>query len=170
MHYMALVGDQERQVEITELSGGSFRLVMDGREMLVDARAVSETTLSLVDGHQVYNIELESNPSGKGDNLLVRGHLVNVEVVDLRTLRQRKAQAVASGPDGPAEVVAPMPGKVVEILVEEGQQVEEGQGLLVVEAMKMENELRSPKAGVIKNLTAEKGEAVDGGVALCVVE
>jgi biotin carboxyl carrier protein len=170
MHYVALINGDERSVEVTELAGGKFRLVMDGREMMVDARQVSDTTMSLVNGDQAYNVELEQDPSGKGDNVLVRGHLINVEVMDLRSMRLRKAAETAGGPAGPAQVSAPMPGMVVDVLVEEGQEVEEGQGLLVVEAMKMENELKAPKAGVIKNLKATKGEAVDSGVALCVIE
>ncbi len=77
---------------------------------------------------------------------------------------------MTGGVDGPAEIAAPMPGKIVAILVEEGQQVEEGQGLVVVEAMKMENELKSPRAGVVKNLTAQKDATVESGLVLCVIE
>jgi biotin carboxyl carrier protein len=171
MHYVAMIDGVERQVEVTELAGGTFRLVMDGREMTVDAREVSDSTLALVCGDDdAYNIELEHDPSGSGDNVLVRGHLINVEVMDLRSMSLRKAAEVAGGPAGPAQVSAPMPGMVVDVLVEEGQEVTEGQGLLVVEAMKMENELKAPKAGVIKNLKAIKGQTVDSGVALCVIE
>ena len=72
--------------------------------------------------------------------------------------------------EGPAVISSPMPGKVVAVLVEEGQEVEEGQGLVVVEAMKMENELQSPRAGVVKGLSAEEGVAVDGGASLCTIE
>ncbi len=170
MHYVALINGDERTVEVTELASGKFRLVMDGREMMVDAREVSDSTLSLVNGDDAYNIELEHDPHGQGDNVLVRGHLINVEVMDLRTMRLRRAAESAGGPAGPAQICAPMPGMVVDIFVEEGQEVTEGQGLLVVEAMKMENELKSPKDGVVKNLSATKGEAVDSGVALCVIE
>jgi biotin carboxyl carrier protein len=170
MNYVALVDGEERQVEITELAGGKYRLVIDGREMMVDGRDVSDTTLSLIVGDDAYNIEMEQDPSGQGMNVLVRGHVVGVEVVDLRTMRLRKAAEVTGGPAGPAQVTAPMPGKVVEVLVEEGQEVEEGQGLIVVEAMKMENELKSPKEGVVRKLTATKGATVESGVALCVIE
>jgi biotin carboxyl carrier protein len=96
--------------------------------------------------------------------------VIGVEVVDLRTMRLRKAAEVTGGLAGPAQVSAPMPGKVVDILVEEGQEVQEGEGLLVVEAMKMENELKSPKTGVVRRLTATLGAAVESGVVLCVIE
>lgn len=170
MHYVALINGEEQNVEVAELAGGKFRLMIENRELTVDAREVSESTLSLVNGDQAYNVEFEHDPSGKGDNVLVRGHLVNVEVMDLRTMRLRKAAESAGGPAGPAQICAPMPGMVVDILVEEGQEVTEGQGLVVVEAMKMENELKAPKDGVVKDLKAIKGEAVDSGVALCVVD
>ncbi|MBI5511770.1 MAG: biotin/lipoyl-binding protein [Deltaproteobacteria bacterium] len=169
MHYVALTKGEERQVEINEVAPGQFQLVMGDRTLTVDSRVVSETTQSLLHGVESYNIEAERNPDG-GENVLVRGHIVSVEVLDLRTLRLRQAQAVLAGPDGPVSITAPMPGKVVAVLVVEGQEVTEGQGLLVVEAMKMENELKSPRAGKVKNLKIEAGAAVEGGVALCVIE
>jgi biotin carboxyl carrier protein len=170
MHYVALLNGEEREVEVTELSAGRYQLSMNGRTVLLDARHISDTTLSLLFGNDAYHIESEASPDGRGDNVLVRGHLLNVEVLDLRALRLRRVQDVVALQDGPVEVRSPMPGKVIEILVQEGQSVDEGQGLMVVEAMKMENELRSPRKGVIKNLRAIKGEAVEGGVSLCVVE
>jgi len=100
MHYVAMLNGEERQVEVTELAGGKFRLVMDGREMMVDARQVSDTTLSMVCDDAAYNIELEHDPSGNGDNVLVRGHLINVEVMDLRSQRLRKAAEVGGPGSG----------------------------------------------------------------------
>ncbi len=169
MRYVALIGDQEREVELTELAAGRYQLSMNGRTLQLDARHVSDTTLSLIWDQQAFNVELEAAPNGKGENILVRGHVVNVEVLDLRTLRLRRAQEVKAVHDGPAEVTAPMPGKVVDVLVRDGQEVNEGQGLIVVEAMKMENELRSPRAGVVRDLRVRKGDTVEGGVSLCVV-
>jgi biotin carboxyl carrier protein len=71
--------------------------------------------------------------------------------------------------EGPQRVDAPMPGKIVRVLVKEGDAVEEGQGLVVVEAMKMENELKSPKAGVVRELHAQEGQPVEAGAKLAVV-
>lgn len=169
MRYVALLNDEERNVEITELSPSRFQLNIDGRTLVVDAHAVQDTTLSLIHGNAAYNIESEAHANG-GETVLVRGHLVTVEVLDLRSMQLRRAQEVAGSPAGPAEIAAPMPGKVVAVLVKDGDRVEKGQGLVVVEAMKMENELRAPRAGTVKNLSAEEGAAVDGGVALCVVD
>lgn len=169
MHYAAIVGDLEREVEINEVSPGRFTVRFDDREMDIDARFISDSTMSFILDDEAYNIEFERNSSG-GTNLLVRGTVVPVEVLDLRRMRLRKAQSAAVGPQGPASITSPMPGKVVAVLVKEGQEVAEGDGLLVVEAMKMENELRAPRAGVVRNLTAEEGDSVEGGAALCIVE
>lgn len=170
MHYAAIIEGQEREVEVIEVSPGHYRLEMEGRTLKADVQMISESTISLVLDNEVYDIEFEKNPAGGGENLLVRGNVVNVEVLDLRRMRLRKLQATTAGPEGPATIASPMPGKVVAVLVKEGDAVEAGQGLLVVEAMKMENELRAPKAGVVQNLVAQEGSAVEGGVALCVIE
>ena len=169
MHYVAMIGGQEYAVEIREGEPEVYSVVIDGKSLEVDARVVSETTLSLLTNNESYNIESELAVDGS-ENLLVRGELVKVEVLDLRTSRLRKAQETCGGMEGPAVISSPMPGKVVAVLVEEGQEVEEGQGLVVVEAMKMENELQAPRAGVVKGLSAEEGVAVDGGASLCTIE
>ncbi len=169
MHYVALIGEDEREVEITETTPNNYRLMINGRELNLDARAVSDTTLSLLNGEQAYNVESESSPEG-GENILVRGHLINVEVLDLRSMRLRKAQIEAHGPEGPMTLRAPMPGKVVGVLAENGQEVEEGEGLVIIEAMKMENELRAPRSGIVQGLKVKEGDTVEGNMTLCVVE
>ncbi len=169
MHYAAIVEGQEHEVEIIEVSPGSYEIAMDGKKLSIDVRSVGPTTMSFLLNNHAYNIEFEKNPEG-GGNLLVRGHVISVEVVDLRTLRLRKVRPAADADDGPATIASPMPGKVVAVLVKEGQEVAEGDGLVVVEAMKMENELKAPRAGVVKDLIAIEGAPVDGGATLCVVE
>jgi biotin carboxyl carrier protein len=130
---------------------------------------MSDTTLSLLVDDRSYDIESERLADG-GQNLLVRGHVVHVDVLDLRKVRLRRVQEATGADTGPAKITSPMPGKVVAVLVKEGDTVAAGQGLLVVEAMKMENELKAPRAGVVKNLTATEGTPVDGGTTLCVIE
>jgi biotin carboxyl carrier protein len=71
--------------------------------------------------------------------------------------------------EGRQQIVAPMPGKIVRVLVKAGDRVEAGQGLLVVEAMKMQNEIRSPKSGTVERVLAEESQAVNAGEVLCVV-
>ena len=169
MHYVAILNGEECDVEINEVAPDLFRVEFGGKVFELDAKAVSDSTLSLMLEGSSYNIESEFAADGS-QNLLVRGSLLSVEILDLRTHRLRKAQESAGGIDGPVAITAPMPGKVVAVLVKEGDEVEEGQGLVVVEAMKMENELKAPKAGVVTQLTANEGIAVDGGAILCRIE
>jgi biotin carboxyl carrier protein len=169
MHYAIVLGELEREIEIVEVSPGRYEVEMEGRRYHLDARSITDTTLSLLVDNEAYTIEFEDR-ADSGYNLLVRGHILHTDVLDLRQMRLRNATVEGGTFDGPAEIVSPMPGKVVSVLVKEGDEVQEGQGLVVVEAMKMENELKAPKAGVVRHLVAEEGVAVDSGVALCTIE
>ena len=95
------------------------------------------------------------------------GYRFEIDVRDPRRLRRGGA---GRGADGVQTISAPMPGKVVRVLVSAGDTVEAGQGLLVVEAMKMQNEIKSPKKGVVRKLVAAEGAAVNAGDVLAVVE
>jgi len=176
MHYVALIHGPnakeppaEREVEITELAAGRYQLLIDGRRFEVDAEQLGESTLSLICDDEAYDVEFEQAKKGR-ENALIRGYALSMEVHDLRKMNLLRAQASGTGPKGPVEITSPMPGKVVAVLVKEGQQVEEDQGVVVVEAMKMENELKSPKAGKVTSVTAKEGAAVEGGAILCVIE
>jgi biotin carboxyl carrier protein len=87
-------------------------------------------------------------------------------VVELRDPRRWSRAGSDIEAEGPQEIVAPMPGKIVKLLVTEGQEVDRGQGLLVIEAMKMQNELRAPRAGRIERVYMEEGRGVETGVRL----
>lgn len=118
----------------------------------------------LLDGHS-YEVKLE--PSEDGVYATVDGHRYQVQVRDPRRLPRARAALSTAGRQ---KISSPMPGKVVRVLVGEGDDVAAGQGLLVVEAMKMQNEIRSPKAGRIVSLRATEGAAVSGGETLAEVE
>ena len=106
-----------------------------------------------------------------GDEVLVQvgGQAARIDVADERRLRLRAGKAGFSV-EGKQLIAAPMPGKVLKVLVKLGDEVKEGQGLVVVEAMKMENELKSPKAGKVVELPAREGTAVEINAKLVVVE
>jgi len=166
MHYVAIIAGEERQVEVVESSPEKYTVFIDGRKIEVDAKHLASHSMSVLIGDDAHSVEIERQETG----VTLGGFTIPVEVLDLRKMRLRRAQESAAGPDGPAKVAAPMPGKVVAVLVKEGQEVQANQGLVVVEAMKMENELRSPKAGVVRNLKATVGAAVESGTTLCVIE
>ena len=106
------------------------------------------------------------SPDGKL-KLHTNGQEFTAEVIDPRAWSGRRHGAVEA--EGRQQILAPMPGKIVRLLVKEGDHVEAGQGLLVVEAMKMQNEIRSPKSGVIERVLAKEGQPVNAGEVLCVV-
>jgi biotin carboxyl carrier protein len=94
-------------------------------------------------------------------------HEFSAEVIDPRAWSGRRHGGVEA--EGRQQITAPMPGKVVRLLVKTGDHVEAGQGLLVVEAMKMQNEIRSPKSGTVEKVFASEGQAVNAGEALCII-
>ncbi|MDT5262575.1 MAG: hypothetical protein QOC61_1579 [Acidobacteriota bacterium] len=143
-----------------------------GRRYEIEARRVGEDEYLLLREGRVYVCRVGAEPGAAGVRgalqVSVGGREYGVKLTDPKHLRGAR---VAAGHDaGRAQVIAPMPGKVVRVLVEEGQSVEAGQGLVVVEAMKMQNELKSPKAGTIAELRAESGATVNAGDVLAVIE
>ncbi len=152
---------------------GRFRVTIDGRERLVDAVAVDETTYSLIclsDAQQ--SIQAGLAATGLPGELAV--HMANgvaaVRVIAGGASRFGRGASPAAAVAGARPVLAPMPGKIVKVLVKPGDQVAARQGLVVVEAMKMENELRSPKEGRVTEVLVSEGMSVEAGRALVIVE
>ena len=171
--YYVRLGEPPRTVEV-EVGGG--RVSVDGVDAEAHLAAVRETPLyHLLLAGQSWTVAaqpLEGGEAGRWSRwaLGVVGERIEVEVVDERTrqiqaLTGQRPVRVASG-----TVTAPMPGLVVRMAVVEGQQVEAGAGLVVVEAMKMENELRAPRAGVVVKVHVAVGQAVEKGAALVTVD
>jgi len=146
-------------------SDGRWSCHLDGREFEVDAILLRPDVLSLRVGNTAYEVKSERVA---GDLYLwVGGTRFGAEVRDPRSLRGRTRE----GEDhGPKKIVAPMPGKVVRLLVGDGDEVELGSGVAVVEAMKMQNEIKSPKKGTVRKILKNEGEAVNAGDVLAIVE
>jgi len=167
-YYAKLPGQKEpTAVDIEALGNGRYALQIDGQRHEVDALSLPHGAVSLIADGRSYNLEFEKH----GDEVAVsvRGHTVRLDVADERRLRLRAA-AGAFEVEGRQTIQAPMPGKVVKVLVAVGDAVTQGQGLVVVEAMKMENELKSPKAGTVVEVLAREGAAVESGAKLVVVD
>jgi biotin carboxyl carrier protein len=145
---------------------GHWRCRIDGREAAIDAVSTQPDVLSLLIEGKAYQIRRERLSSEI--RIWVGDHSYSAEVSDPRSLRNRKSRA--DGGKGPRQLVAPMPGKVVRFLVAENSPVEAGQGVVVVEAMKMQNEIKSPKKGVVLKLSVGEGAAVNAGDVLAIVE
>jgi biotin carboxyl carrier protein len=130
--------------------------------MTVDVRVLQPGVTSLVVEGRQYRCVLD------GDGVLIGGKRFGFEVSDPRSLQGRRG--AGAGVTGARPVKAPMPGRVVRVLVAAGDEVAEQQGVVVIEAMKMQNELKSPKAGRVVRVAVAEGDAVGAGDVLVVVE
>jgi len=144
---------------------GSWSCLVDGREVEVDAVLARPDVLSLRIGNKAHEVKCE-RVAGE-IHLWVGGARFAAEVCDPRSLRGRVR---AMDDHGLRKLTAPMPGKIVRVLVSEGAEVEAGAGVLVVEAMKMQNEIKSPKKGTIQKILVNEGAAVNAGDVLAIVE
>jgi len=154
---------KKRRVELpSAVSTGRIEGVVDGRPITVDARMLQAGVLSLVVEGRQYCCVLD------GDAVLIAGRRFEFEIADPRSLQGRRG--AGGGAAGPRTVKAPMPGRVVRVLVAVGDDVAEQQGVVAIEAMKMQNELKSPKAGRVVRVAIAVGDTVGAGDVLVVVE
>jgi biotin carboxyl carrier protein len=159
------IGNKTRAVEL-EKDGGAWTVALDGTRVDADVAEVEPGVFSVLLRGASYEVRV--SPRGDGMLTVQAGNdELAVEVSDPRAWRGRRHGEVEA--EGRQQVTAPMPGKVVRVLVRVGDKVEAGQGLVVVEAMKMQNEVRSPKSGTVERLTAKEGQPVNAGEVLAVV-
>jgi biotin carboxyl carrier protein len=170
MRYEIEVGGRTRQVAVARVGDG-LAVTVEGQTWHVDAARIDAHALSLiVDGvwRRSYEVAITSDPATS--KVMVRVGTTPI-AVGLNGSRRwaRKDDAGGSG-TGPLRLVAPMPGKVVRVLVAAGQSVHARQPLVVVEAMKMENELRAGRDGIVVDIPAREGMSVDAGALLVVIQ
>lgn len=138
--------------------------IIEGRKILADAAEISPGVYSILLSGRSFEVTLEK--SGAGWLARTAGREYQIEILDPRAWQRSQRGGIEL--EGRQQVTAPMPGKVVRVLVGAGEKVEAGQGLLVIEAMKMQNEVRSPKTGIVERLAPE-GKTVNAGEVLAVV-
>jgi biotin carboxyl carrier protein len=168
--YVALLdgGRREETVEVEPIGPGLYEVRVGGKTSRVDAYRHDSGTLSLIVDTTSYSVVLD--PRGASTRVSVRpNQQFTVEILDERRLRMRRAAGKFTL-EGKQTLTSSMPGKVVKVLVAVGDEVKEGQGLVVIEAMKMENELRSPRHGKVVELHVVEGQAVEGNARLVAVE
>ncbi len=169
MQYDIEIGGRTRQVVVAR-SGGRFVVTLDGRAFPVDAALVDGRTLSLLidEGGCTLSREISIAPDPASGALTVRVESLPVPVaVDGRRRWGRRDDGASGG--GPQRISAPMPGKVVRVLVKPGEAVRARQPLVVIEAMKMENELRASRDCTVSEVSAREGTSVEAGALLVVL-
>jgi len=145
-----------------------LRVHLDGQELLVDLLRVDSSLYSLLIGGRSYEVDLLEVEDAF--MVLVDGQPFLVEIQDEQERRLRAAVGKEMVRAAKRTVAAPMPGKVVKLLVKPGDAVKAGDGVIVVEAMKMENELKAPAPGTIKEIRVAEGKTVSPGEVLVVIE
>jgi biotin carboxyl carrier protein len=176
MIFDVAIGDKVRTVGVVR-KGGMLHVDVDGRRHIVDARRVSESVLSML-------VQLDGTPApsrsvdaafamqdAAGDfDVHLDGRTIPVQIRPAGSFGRQKREGSAANATGPQRILAPMPGKVVRLLVKPGDDVKARQGLIVVEAMKMENELRTARDGRVRDVAVSEGQSVDAGAVLLIVE
>ncbi len=164
MLYDVIIDGKSYQLELKRIDN-RWSCRLEGKEMEIDAVLARPNVLSLRIGNLAYEVKSEQVASDV--HLWVGSRRFAVEVRDPRSFRGR----MRTGDEhGPRKIIAPMPGKVVRLLVREGDTVESGRGIVVVEAMKMQNEIKSPKKGTVIKTVVGEGSAVNAGDVLAIVE
>ncbi|MCA9729821.1 MAG: biotin/lipoyl-binding protein, partial [Candidatus Eisenbacteria bacterium] len=160
--------DQERILDV-EGDRDRFRIAGDDGDRLLQWSNLGHGRhLIVVDGRSHF---ARIHRGGAGEYTIeVEGRQTAVRAFDEISARASRAQQEVRGAAGPAEVLAPMPGTVIQVLVSEGDSVDQGQALFTIEAMKMQNEIAAPIAGVVRGLRIEPGQAVEARFKVCRIE
>ncbi|HME11337.1 MAG TPA: biotin/lipoyl-containing protein [Candidatus Acidoferrum sp.] len=154
-----------RNIEL-QREGQLWRVSIDGNPLEADAVEIAPHTFSVLLHGKSYELRVTPMPDG-ALKIQSASNEFSAEVIDPREWRGRHGALQA---EGRQQIISPMPGKVVRILVAAGDKVAAGQGLVVVEAMKMQNEIRSPKSGTVEKVVATEGQAVNAGDVLIWVD
>jgi biotin carboxyl carrier protein len=165
MIYEVTIAEKTYRIEL-QRAGTGWQCKVDGRELPLDVTSAQSGVFSLLLNGKSYEVKQET--AGAETNIVVGHERFNVSLRDPRSFRSRRAAGGAE--QGVKKITAPMPGKIVRVLAPEGSAVQAGQSVIVIEAMKMQNELKAPKNGVVKKINVAEGAAVEAGQALAEVE
>ncbi len=167
--YVALLdgGKREESIDVKQLGPGLYEVTVGDQVRKVDAFQHDFGTVSLLVDTESYSVQLDQSETEV--KVYIRDSVFPLEILDEKRLRMRRAAGKFTVA-GKQTMTAPMPGKVVKVLAKVGDDVKEGQGVVVIEAMKMENEMKSPKDGKVVEIHVQEGQAVEGGAKLAAVE
>ena len=168
MKLKALIGDREEELLI-KLEEGRISAQIGDRVYALEVREIEPDCYLFFLHHNVHECRVSERPASKETfDVTIHGRGHEVTIVDPKRLRS--GQNSDRHHHGVAELRAPMPGKVVRVQAEAGAPVEKGAGVIVVEAMKMQNEMKSPRAGIVVSINVKAGDTVNAGDVLAVIE
>jgi biotin carboxyl carrier protein len=167
MKLKANIGGETVDVEVVR-DGDHVTAKVGDREYTIEVAEPEANVYALRDGAKLTEVFVSPTKPGASAIVTVGGKEVEFDLIDPKRLRGSGIDAEHAG--GTAEIKTAMPGQLVRILVEVGAEVKKGDGILVVEAMKMQNEMKSPKDGIVKELRSTEGSTVNAGDILAVIE
>jgi len=165
--YTALLKDVEKEITIKPLDDHRFEVTIDDVTRTVDARSCEVDSISLLIDNRSYDLSFSFEDDRVELNFW--NQYFDVEILDERKMRMRRVRSEMEM-SGPEIIASSMPGKVVKVLVEPGKAVEGGDGIIIIEAMKMENEIRCKKPGVVKTVNVGPGDTVETNAVLAEIE
>lgn len=163
------INDRVASVNLLHQNGNLLEVEVDGKIYKVDLLHTADGTFSILDGSRSFNIELVPHTQPKKYSAHTLYNTYDVEVIDAeaRYLINRGSNGVGSSEKN---ISSPMPGKVVKILVNEGQDIQKGETAIVIAAMKMESEYKAPMDGVVKKISVAEGDTIEGNQILIELE
>ena len=167
MKLHAKIGDNKHEIEIKR-DGRRLTAAVDGREYELEVSEPETNVLLFKHENKIYEAVVSPAAPGRSTHVRVGSEEFDVKLIDPKRLRGAKGDDADAS--GKAEIKTAMPGKVVRILVSQGDTVQKGDGVIVVEAMKMQNEMKAPKDGVIAEMRFSEGDSVSAGDVLVVIE
>ena len=167
MRYVVQLNDERKSISV-DGEGVRYEEAQPAHAELSDIEGSPVRMVKI--GTHVYRVVARKRQGRGRYTLWVDGYRFETEGLDERTRAIRDLSAANPGPSGPAPILAPMPGLIVRVSVKPGDRVEAGQGLVVMEAMKMENELRATAPGTVKSVEVSAGTAVEKGALLVALE
>ncbi|MGH7803370.1 MAG: acetyl-CoA carboxylase biotin carboxyl carrier protein subunit [Candidatus Binatia bacterium] len=165
--FIAKFEEREVPVEIEAASGGAWKVKIGDAEHLLDSRTLAAAQVSLLENGK--NHEVYLHRAGDAFDCLIANQRYRFTLLTEQKARRLAARG-GEEQGGRREIKASMPGKVVDVLVAVGDKVEPKQGILIIEAMKMENEIKTPGAGEVKEIAVKPGQTVEAGELLLVIE
>jgi len=167
MRYLATLGGQEHEIEIEELAAGSFAIRFGENRYEADLRKLGPLSFSVIVNHRSFDFDVARD--GEETVVTSRSRSTRLTVADAAR-RTARAAGKRREVSGRVEIKSAMPGRIVSVLVALGDEVKAEQGIIVVEAMKMENEVKAPKAGKVGEVKVFAGQAVEKGQLMIVIE